>query len=47
MPGFAAQPSLIDPQADLALDDAVADITSPVPLSPEPAAQAAPMEPQA
>ena len=45
MPGFAGQPSLIDPQADLALDDAAT--TSPAPLSPEPAAEAAPMEPQA
>ena len=45
MPGNARQPSLIDPQADLALDDAAT--TSPAPLSPEPAAEAAPMEPQA
>jgi len=51
------QPSLLDPQADLALDDATpatlpADIpntpdTPPPAASPEPAAEAAPMEPQA
>jgi|SRR5438105_4867398 len=48
MPGFAGQPSLIDPQADLALDDAATTSSTPLsPLSPEPAAEAAPMEPQA
>jgi len=52
------QPSLIDPQADLALDDnpvsalpdQAPDADAPPdtpPLSPEPAANAAPMEPQA
>ena len=43
---MAEQPSLIDPQADLALDDTPPD-TPPPPVSPEPAAEAAPMEPQA
>jgi hypothetical protein len=44
---MADQPSLIDPQADLALDAAAPDTTPPPPVSPEPAAEAAPMEPQA
>ncbi|HJV95028.1 MAG TPA: SMC-Scp complex subunit ScpB, partial [Albitalea sp.] len=40
------QPSLIDPQAALALDEA-APATEEPPLPSEPAADAAPMEPQA
>ncbi len=48
------QPELIDPQGDLGLDDSALPTLSdeaphdtPPPLTPEPAADAAPMEPQA